>query len=168
MELAWERRIGSEDRVPKSGKSFLEHITTESPKTPISVKNRLDLSIKAQDTRNLSAPSNQSKFWIAPEGSSMRLVKAVQFLALLLLMVALFGGEVVESACFVNDVSNDYIQAPASPVHQFAKKAPADVVTQSSVNVAEALIPNVAVIPSVELSRSSASDLLRLLSIQRK
>jgi hypothetical protein len=98
----------------------------------------------------------------------MRWVKALQFLSFLLLMVALFGGEVVESACFTNDVSNDYIQAPASPSHQFAKMAPADVVSQCSVNVAEELIPNVAAIPSVEPSRSSAADLLRLLSIQRK
>jgi hypothetical protein len=98
----------------------------------------------------------------------MRLVKAIQFLSLLLLMAALFGGEVVESACFVNDVSNDYIQAPASPAHQFAKKAPVDVASQSSVNVAEEVTPEAAVIPSVEPSRPSASDLLRLLSIQRK
>lgn len=98
----------------------------------------------------------------------MRLVRVVQFLFLLLLASALFGGEVVESACFVNDVSNDYIQAPASPAHQFAKKAPANVVSQSSLNLAEELTPNVAVIPFVAPSSSSASDLLRLISIQRK
>jgi len=94
-------------------------------------------------------------------------VRALQFLFLLLLALALFGGEVAESACFVNDVSNDYIQAPASPHHQFGKKAPANVVAPGSFNVAEELIPNVA-IPSVEPWCSSSSDLLRLLSIQRK
>ena len=98
----------------------------------------------------------------------MRWVKALQFLSLLLLMVALFGGEVVESACFVDDVANDYIQAPASPAHQFAKKAPVSVLSQRSINVTEELIPSLAVTPSIEPAPSSASDLLRLLSIQRK
>jgi hypothetical protein len=97
----------------------------------------------------------------------MRLVRALQFLFLLLLALALFGGEVAESACFVNDVSNDYIQAPTSPSLQFAKKAPA-VMFQTNVNVAEELILNHVVTPSIEPAPCSASDLLRLLSIQRK
>jgi hypothetical protein len=98
----------------------------------------------------------------------MRYVRALQFVFLLSLALTLFGGEVVESACFVSDVSNDYIETPVSPAHQFAKKAPADRVSQSYLNVAEELIPIVAVIPSFEPSRSSTPDLLRLLSIQRK
>lgn len=96
----------------------------------------------------------------------MRLIRALQLLFLLLLTLTLFGGEVVESACFINNVSNDYIQAPASPGHQFVKKLPANVFSQSSVNAAEELIPTVAVILSFEPSCSS--DLLQLLSIQRK
>ena len=98
----------------------------------------------------------------------MRWVKALRFLSLLLLMVALFGGEVVESACFVNDVSNDYIQAPASPAERFAKKAPVNVMSQTSISVTEEFILSLAVTPSIEPAPSSASDLLRLLSIQRK
>jgi hypothetical protein len=99
----------------------------------------------------------------------MRFVRALQFLFLLSLAAALFGGEVVESACFVNDVSNDYIQAPSSPAYQLAKKAPADVLCQNSVSTAaEELFFSLAVLPSMKRAPSSASDLLRLLSIQRK
>jgi hypothetical protein len=97
----------------------------------------------------------------------MRL-RALQFVFLLLLALALFGGEVVESACFVNDVSNDYVQAPASPSHQFAKKAPVAVASQRNGNVTEQLILNLAVLPPTEPVSYSASDLLQLLSIQRK
>jgi hypothetical protein len=98
----------------------------------------------------------------------MRLAKVLQFFCLLSLAVALFGGEVVESACFVNDVSNDYVQAPASPSHQFAKKAPADVVSQSNVGITEKLVLNFALTISIKPAPASTSDLLRLLSIQRK
>ena len=97
----------------------------------------------------------------------MRLVRALQILFLLSLAVALFGGEVAESACFVNDVSNDYIQAPASRAHQFAKTALSNVLSQNNTNVAEELIL-LAVTPPIEPAPSSTSDLLRLLSIQRK
>ena len=58
----------------------------------------------------------------------------VRALKLLLLVVVLFGAEVGESACFVDDISNDYIGAPASPVHQLAQRAPAHVVFQGSFN----------------------------------
>ena len=98
----------------------------------------------------------------------MRLVRALKFLFLLLLAVPVFGGEVVESACLVDDISNDYILGPASPVHQLVQRAPAHVILQGSFKVADELTLKLAVIPSGEASRSSASDLLRLLSIQRK
>jgi len=98
----------------------------------------------------------------------MRLVRALKFLFLLLLAVTLFGGEVGESACFVDDISNDYIGAPASPVRQLAQRAPAHVIFQGSFKVADELTLKLAVIPSGEAPRSSTSDLLRLLSIQRK
>ena len=98
----------------------------------------------------------------------MRLVRALKFLFLLLLAVTLFGGEVGESACFVDDISNDYIRAPASPVYQLAQRPPAHVIFQGSFKVPEELTRKLAVIPSGEASCSSASDLLRLLSIQRK
>jgi hypothetical protein len=98
----------------------------------------------------------------------MRRTKALQLLALLLLVMALFGGEVVESVCFVNDVSNDYIQAPSSPAHQLAKKAPANVVPPRSIAGKEELILNLAIVPSMELVLFSSSDLLQFISIQRK
>jgi hypothetical protein len=92
----------------------------------------------------------------------------LQFLFLLLLAVALFGGEVVESACFVNDVSNDYIQAPASPVHKLLRSARTHVMSQRSINLPKELILTLAVAPPIEPAPSSASDLLQLISIQRK
>jgi len=98
----------------------------------------------------------------------MRLARVLKFLFLLLLAVLLFGGEVRESACLVDDISNDYILAPASPVHQLVQRVPAHVIFQGSFKVADDLTLKLAVIPSGETSRSSASDLLRLLSIQRK
>ena len=98
----------------------------------------------------------------------MRLRKVLKFLFLLSLALVLFGGEVVESACFVNDVSNDYIQAPASPVHQLAKKTPTDRTSPNIVKVVEQLMLKLAVAPSVESCFFSSPDLLQLLSIQRK
>jgi len=92
----------------------------------------------------------------------------VRALKLLLLAVALFGAEVGESACFVDDFSNDYIQAPASSVDQLAKRVPAHLIFQGSFKVPEERTRKLAVTPSCEASRSSASELLRLLSIQRK
>jgi len=98
----------------------------------------------------------------------MRLVRALNFLFLLLLAVPLFGGEVAESACLVDDISNDYILAPASPVHRLVQRAPTHVIFQGNFKVAHESTLKLSVIPSAEASRSSASDLLRLLSIQRK
>jgi hypothetical protein len=98
----------------------------------------------------------------------MRVVRALKFVFLLLLAVALFGGEVGESACFVDDISNDYIQAPASQVHRSAPAAPTHLIFQGGFNAADELTLKLAVVPSGEASRCSASDLLRLLSIQRK
>jgi hypothetical protein len=97
----------------------------------------------------------------------MHLVRALQFLFLLSLAVVLFGGEVGESACFVDDVSNDYIEAPTSP-NSFAEMAPADLMPQRTNKVAEEFVWSFAVTPSNEAVLSSGSDLLRLLSIQRK
>ena len=98
----------------------------------------------------------------------MRLNRVLQLLFLPLLLLALFGGEVCESACFVDDISNDYIEAPASPVLQSAKMTNAYVISQGKINVADELILHFAAVSSIGLSRSLASDLLSLLSIQRK
>lgn len=80
----------------------------------------------------------------------------VRALKLLLLAVALFGAEVGESAYFVDDTSNDYIQTPASSVGQLAKRAPEHPIFQGSFQVPEELTRKLAVIPSCEASRSSA------------
>jgi hypothetical protein len=97
----------------------------------------------------------------------MRLVR-LRFLFLVLLALVLFGGEVVESACCVDDVSNDYIQPAASSVQKFAKKPPAHVLLQRSINLKEELILPFSVVPSIESDHSAGSDLLRLTSIQRE
>ena len=96
----------------------------------------------------------------------MRSVRVLQFLFVLSLAVALYGGEVVESACFVNDVSNDYIESPASPVRKIAEMPPATVIPQINSKAAEELIWALAVTPSDE--PTLFSDLLRLISVQRK
>jgi len=102
------------------------------------------------------------------EISPMRLVRVLQFLSLLSLAIALYGGEVIESARFVNDVSNDYIESPASPAGKFGEIALVDVMSQRGAKVAQKMILNLAGLPSIEPVLSSASDFLGLLSIQRK
>jgi hypothetical protein len=130
-------------------------------------QNLLDFStIAAGYSAHVTPPRVTSQTQV--ENSPMRLVRALKFLFLLLLAVLLFGGEVGESACLVDDISNDYILAPASPVLQLVQRAPAHLIFQGSFKVADELTLKLAVIPSGEASRSSASDLLRLLSIQRK
>jgi hypothetical protein len=92
----------------------------------------------------------------------------LQFLFLLLLALVLFSGEVGESACFVDDISNDYVLAPASPVHQLVVRASAQGISQGGMKIADKLILKFVAIPSGQTSGSSASELLRLHSIQRK
>jgi len=93
----------------------------------------------------------------------------LQFLFLLLLAVALFGSEAAESACFVDDVANDYIQTPpASLANKLPRSARTHVMSQRSINLAEELKLTLTVDPPIEPAPSSASDLLQLISIQRK
>jgi hypothetical protein len=96
----------------------------------------------------------------------MRLNRVFQFLLLLLLAMAVYGGEVVESACFVDDISNDCIAAPASTVHKYPETALSRVDSPQSIRMTTEWIATLAGIPSVAPTRSS--DLLWLLSIQRK
>ena len=91
---------------------------------------------------------------------------ALRLLLVLSLAVALFGGEVGESARFVDDVSNDYIEAPTSPVHKFTKMARTELIYQRSGKVGEVSI--LTLLPSTEPPHSSGPNLLRLISIQRK
>jgi hypothetical protein len=97
----------------------------------------------------------------------MRLIRILQFFFLVLLAIVLFGGEVVESACFVDDVSNDYIQAPAPSVQKFAKKTRAHAILQRRINLREELILPFVVVSSIEPDNSD-SDLLQLIAIQRE
>ena len=100
--------------------------------------------------------------------TSMRLARALRFLLLLSLALALFGGEVVESACFVDDISNDYIAAPTSSVYKSSETATARAISPPSIKMAVEWISTPTTIPFTELARSSGLELLRLLSIQRK
>ena len=128
---------------------------------------KLDFAIVVQYSAHVNRPK-QVVGNPGPLGNrAMRLAKFIQFLSLFLRALALFGGEVGESACFVDDISNDFIQAPTSPAQKTAALAPANVMSQGSGTLAEELILKLLVTPSIEPA-SSASDLLRLLSIQRK
>lgn len=98
----------------------------------------------------------------------MRFVRALQLGFLLFLALALFGSEIGESARFIDDSSNDYIEATSSLGHKVAGKAPT-VVFRTNTAVTEELVVTPAVIPCTEPAVfSSGQDLLRLLSIQRK
>jgi len=98
----------------------------------------------------------------------MRFVKTLRFLFLLSLTLGLFGGEISESVRLADDASNDFVQVSAKPTHNCGKIAPGDLISQGSIVVAEGLVPNIAAIPFAKLAPFSASDLLRLISIQRK
>jgi hypothetical protein len=84
----------------------------------------------------------------------MRLNRAFQLLVLLLAM-AVYGGEVVESACFVDDISNDCIAAPASPVHKYSETALPPVDSPRSIRITTEWIATLAGIPSVAPARST-------------
>jgi hypothetical protein len=98
----------------------------------------------------------------------MRFVKALRFLFLLSLALGLCGGEISESVRLADDTSNDFVQVSAKPIHNCGKIALGDLISQGSIVVAQGLVPNIAVIPFAKPAPFSASDLLRLISIQRK
>ena len=98
----------------------------------------------------------------------MRFVKTLRFLLLLSLTLGLFGGEIGESVRLADDTSNDFVQVSAKPIDNCGEIAPGDFISQGSIVVTEGLVPNFAVIPFAKLVPFSASDLLRLISIQRK
>ena len=98
----------------------------------------------------------------------MRFARVLQLVFLLSLALTVFGSEIVESARFIDDTSNDYIEAPSSFVHKVSKKAPI-VVFQTNTTMTEELVVILAVISCSEPAVfSSGRSLLRLLSIQRK
>ena len=98
----------------------------------------------------------------------MRFVKALRFLFLLSLTLGLFGGEISESIRLADDTSNDFVQVSAMHIHKCLEIASGHLFFQGSVGVAEELVPNLVFVPFAKPAPSSASDLLRLLSIQRK
>ena len=98
----------------------------------------------------------------------MRFVRRFQLLFLLSLTLGLFCGELVESFRLADDVSNDFVEVSAAPISKGAETAQRDLRSRRGVTVFDESIRSLAVIPSTALVISSAQDLLRLLSIQRK
>ena len=102
----------------------------------------------------------------------MRFVQRFDFLFLLSLALALFCGELSESARLVDDVSNDFVQVSAGRVSNSAETDwriyRRDGISRQACRVFEEPVRGLSVIPSKQLAISSAQDLLRLLSIQRK
>ena len=98
----------------------------------------------------------------------MRFAKVMRFLFTLALTLGVFSGELVEISRLVDDVSNDFVQVSATPIHKCAQIAPGRLSSHKSISLAEDVVPGPAFIPSIKPSLSSAPDLLRLLSIQRK
>jgi len=99
----------------------------------------------------------------------MQFTKALRFLFLLSLALGVFGGEIGESFHLTDDVSNDFVQVSASQIHKSGEIASARLISHLSLEVAEELVPCLAIIPfATPAIPSSGADLLRLVSIQRK
>jgi hypothetical protein len=98
----------------------------------------------------------------------MRFVRQFQLLFLLLLTLGLFCGELGESLRLADDVSNDFVEVSVATISTGAEMAKWDLSSRRGVTVFEESIRSLAVIPSTALAISSAQDLLRFLSIQRK
>jgi hypothetical protein len=98
----------------------------------------------------------------------MQFTKTVRVLFLLSLTLGLFGGELGESIRLADDVSNDFVQVSTTQIHKCGNIAPVDLISQKSITVAEEPFPSLIVVSFAKPAFSSASDLLRLISIQRK
>jgi len=98
----------------------------------------------------------------------MRFAKLLRFLFLFSLTLSVFGGELGESCRLADDVSNDFVRVSATPIYKVAEVAPRRLTSQRSIAITEELVPYLAISPFAKPARSSASDLLHLVSIQRK
>jgi len=98
----------------------------------------------------------------------MWFLKKLRVLFLLSLSLGLFGSELCESFRLADDVSNDLVQVSVGRIHKSVETASQDLIPQRCIVVAEELVLDLAGLPSVEPAPSSGSDLLRLISIQRK
>jgi hypothetical protein len=95
-------------------------------------------------------------------------MKALRLLFLLSLTLGLFGGEIGESICLVDDTANDFVQASVSSIHKCSETAPGHLISPRRIVLAEELVQPLPVISSTQSAPSSGSDLLCLISIQRK
>jgi hypothetical protein len=89
-------------------------------------------------------------------------------LLILLLALGLFGGELGESFRLADDISNDYVQVSASAFHKCVNNASQADVSQRVSPIAQGLVLSIPVVLFSEPSLYPVSDLLRLISVQRK
>jgi hypothetical protein len=98
----------------------------------------------------------------------LRFARKLRLLFFLSLTLGLFGGELGESFRLADDVSNDYVQMSASPLHKCVEIASQDLSSQGSVALAQELLLSLRIHSSSHPSFYPVSDLLRLISVQRK
>ena len=98
----------------------------------------------------------------------MRFVKRFHLLFLLSLALVIFCAELSESVRLADDVSDDLVEVSAAPVPKSADMAQRDVISRRGIPVVEESGRSLDLISSTALAVSSAQDLLRMLSIQRK
>ena len=98
----------------------------------------------------------------------MRFPKELRLLFFLSLTLGLFGGELGESFRLADDVSNDLVQVSTTLDRKCAENASSDLISVKGIAVAEELILYAFIISSSKPAYFSASDLLRLFSIQLK
>lgn len=98
----------------------------------------------------------------------MRFARKLRLLFFLSLTLSLFGGELGESFRLADDVSNDYVQMSASPLHKCVEIASQDLSSQGSVTLVQELLLSLPIHSSSDPSFYPVLDLLRLISVQRK
>ena len=98
----------------------------------------------------------------------MKFTNRSLLLLIVLLALGLFGGELGESFRLADDISNDYVQVSASAFHKSVDNGSQAEVSQRVAPIVQELILSIPVILFSEPSLHSASDLLRLISVQRK
>jgi hypothetical protein len=98
----------------------------------------------------------------------MRFPNELRLLFLLTLALVCYGGELGESSRLADEVSNDLVAVSIAVDRKCAETPSQYLVSRNGITTAKELIPYLFAIPSITPAHSSASDLLRLFSIQRK
>ena len=98
----------------------------------------------------------------------MKFTNRFRLFLIVLLALGLFGGELGESFRLADDFSNDYVLVSASALHKNVGYASQGEVSQRIAPIAQQLILSIPVVLFSEPSLYPVSDLLRLISVQRK